>query len=406
MGYRRRRRYPTDPLHELMVSLFSLVVGVSVFAFLFWVFSQPSAWKFTSGKPTVAPTVSPVSVGFSVDWVLLVGVFAMLLGAGGLLVLAAIILISSQNRRKRQKTSIAQTGTFSSTVMTNTPIGIERSQEQVITPRVEQYSTIPPIVDDDDELRLDARPIMYKTEQAFFFALLHAVRDDYYIFPQVPLKEFLPSDVIANAPRNMFSMCQDGIVDYVLADPNTLSGVVGFELDDSSHDQAYTKTKDRRKESLLKQSGIPLLRSRVGETWDSALLRQEIEQAAPSSVPRVFLADSERNFFQLLRDALKEHFIFPKIRLKLLIHSENRLPPAIYKTIRNNTVDFVIGHQRYLGALLAIELRDKLAHDQAKQNLLRSANIPLLCYDAQNPPTAAQLRQQIMSEIRANRERK
>lgn len=411
MGRYRRGRYSSreTPLQTLVIT-----VGAVLFVCLFtWIFAEPGMWNMGSllataskATPTTVPAQVPSDSGTMLGLIGVAGICAMFLGGGGLLLLAVVALIQSQNKQKRQTTSIAQTGVFSSTAVTGTPIIVEPRQDQVIAPRVEQYPAMPLAVDDDDRLRVDARPIMNKREQAFFYTLMHALKGDYYIFPQVPLKELLPSDMIASTPRDMLSMCRDGIVDYVLADPNTLSAVVGFELDDPSHDQAHAKTRDRKKELLLNQCGIPLLRSRVGETWDSALLRQEVERVTPLNVPRVFLADSERNLFRLLCDALNEHFIFPKIRLRQLIHSGNRLPIETYKTFKSDTVDFVIGHQRYLGALLAIELKGRLAHEQEKRNLLRSADIPLLCFDEQNLPTAAQLRQQILSEIRVNRERK
>jgi hypothetical protein len=412
MGYRRRRRYSDNPLRELELTLLSLLVFICVFAYLFWTFSQPNAWVFSIGKPTPVPTTGPIVSTASSDGIanliLVGGLGAILLGGGGLFLLVLAILTQSHKTQKKEAISIDKPSVAFSTSATTSSIVLESSSPEVIAQKTKdsQACQVRPPEDDDIELPVDARPIMTKREQAFFYTLLHALRDDYYVFPQLPLKELLPGNTSANLSQDLSRMYNDGIVDYVIADPNTLSVVVGVELDDSSHDQTHARARDRRKELLLNQCEIPLLRSRVGETWDSAVLRQEIDKAVPSSVPRVFLGNSERDFFRLLRGALDEHFIFPKVRLSQLIRREDLLPFETYKTFKSDVVDFVIGHQRYLGALLAIELEKASTYDQEKRHLLKSADIPLLYFDKQNPPSVAQLRQEILSAIRAKREKK
>jgi Protein of unknown function (DUF2726) len=410
MGYRRRRSYSNNPLRELELTLLSLLLFVCVFAYLFWTFSQPNAWVFPIGKPTPVPTTEPIvsnaSTDGSANLVLVGGFGAILLGGGGLFLLVLAVLTQSHKKQKNQASSINRDSILASTEASADSISVKPSPpKEIVLKEVPKSQIVHPTAEENTDLPVDARSVMFKSEQAFFYALLHALRNDYFIFPQVPLIELLGANASANLPKELLSMHRDGSVDYVLADPHTLSAVVGVELDDSSHDQTYTRVRDRKKETLLRQFGIPLIRSRVGETWDSALLRQEIDQVVSSSVPRVFLEDSERDFFRLLRGALNEHFIFPKVRLSQLIHRADLLPFKTYKTFKSDVVDFVIGHQRYLGALLAIELEKASTYDQEKGNLLKSADIPLLYFDMQNPPTVAQLRQEILSAIRAKREK-
>jgi very-short-patch-repair endonuclease len=390
----------------------SVVLTCCFMAYLTWSFSQPNAWISPIAKPTPIPTTDPIVSTASADGianlVLVGGLGAILLGGGGLFLMVLAVLTQSHKKQKNQASSINQDSVLASTVASANYISVTPSppKEVVSNEGVTQNQNMHPTVEENTDLPVDARPIMTKREQAFFYALLHALRNDLVIFPQVPLIELLGANATANLPKELFSMHRDGSVDYVLADPHTLSAVVCVELDDSSHDQTYTRVRDRKKEMLLGQFGIPLLRSRVGETWDSAVLRQEIDQVVPSSVPRIFLEDSERDFFRLLRGALNEHFVFPKVRLSQLIHRADLLPFETYKTFKSDVVDFVIGHQRYLDALLAIELEKASTYDQEKQKLLKSADIPLLYFDKQNPPSAAQLRQEILSAIRAKREKK
>jgi hypothetical protein len=118
---------------------------------------------------------------------------------------------------------------------------------------------------------------MTHAERAFFTFLQNAVKDSYHIFPQMPLNRLVKKKGML--PVEYYTMLENGSVDFVLAHPKYLNSVLAIELDDSSHSQAINKQRDQVKEALLKETGLPLIRFRVGDNWDSRQIRQKIDEA-------------------------------------------------------------------------------------------------------------------------------
>ncbi|MBI3913798.1 MAG: DUF2726 domain-containing protein [Chloroflexi bacterium] len=133
--------------------------------------------------------------------------------------------------------------------------------------------------------QLRPRPLMSDAERAFFHTLRQAVSSNYLVFPQVPIRQLIQRN--GEIPRSLYSMFQSGIIDFVLVDSKYLGTLAVIELDDKSHRQVTARDRDERKEMLLKQANIPLVRFRVGETWNAQQIRTQIDQAIQSAQAQV-----------------------------------------------------------------------------------------------------------------------
>ena len=68
-------------------------------------------------------------------------------------------------------------------------------------------------------------------------------------------------------------------VDFLLCDPGSMRPVLGFELDDASHERAGRQTRDRFVDQVFAAAGLPLLRVPVQAAYDTRALAEAIERA-------------------------------------------------------------------------------------------------------------------------------
>jgi hypothetical protein len=174
-------------------------------------------------------------------------------------------------------------------------------------------------------------------------------------------------------------MWQGGIADFVLGDLKTLDAVAVIELDDPSHKLANAYPRDQRKNQFLNYVGIPLLRFPSKHLWNVATIQEEIEREVGSmQYGSSFLEQHECELFHALRKAREDDFIFPKVSLKQIIRRAGWLPLETYKTLQDESVDFVITHSKYLGTRIVVELDDASDRDSEKIDLFEQARIPRL----------------------------
>ncbi|MDL1899040.1 DUF2726 domain-containing protein [Anaerolineae bacterium CFX7] len=141
-------------------------------------------------------------------------------------------------------------------------------------------------------LAVKSKPLMTDAERAFFHTLNSAVGNRYEIFPQLPF-----SSLVARTdklPPNVWGIVQNSRADFVLAHPKYLGVVAVIELDDSSHQQATTREKDSVKDRICADAKIPLLRFRVGEKWDAATIRAQIDQVTDFQKDGIATHSSQR----------------------------------------------------------------------------------------------------------------
>ena len=113
---------------------------------------------------------------------------------------------------------------------------------------------------------LQIRRVLSDAESAFYWTLKRAIGDRWVILPRVPLHRVFRR--VEHLPREMYTMLENGEVDFLLVHPRSWEPVCGIELDDSTHYSPTRRERDRRKEALFRAAGIPLLRWSTSERWD------------------------------------------------------------------------------------------------------------------------------------------
>jgi hypothetical protein len=116
----------------------------------------------------------------------------------------------------------------------------------------------------------------------------------------------------------------------------------------------------------------------------------------PKYRARVLLTANELEFFQRLRRALPDEYIFPQVALSALIgptsHGKRNLQD--FRKISQKRVDFAI-YTSSLELLALIELDDR-THDRAKDAkrdaFVASAGIRTLRFESRNKPNHAEIR--------------
>lgn len=113
----------------------------------------------------------------------------------------------------------------------------------------------------------------------FFRTLQSAVREDWIILSMVRL-----TDVIKVRPKTrQHQIWQSRIfgkhIDFVICDYETLEVKLAIELEDISRRRAERKSRDRFVNTALTAAGLPLLRVKVEEKYETSAIRKDIEEA-------------------------------------------------------------------------------------------------------------------------------
>jgi hypothetical protein len=104
--------------------------------------------------------------------------------------------------------------------------------------------------------------LMTEPERKCFYALVEAVGNKYWVFPQVHLAAFLDHKIVGQNWYGAFRHIDEKSVDFVLCDKQNLSLKLAIELDDRSHERPDRQERDREVERILKEAKMPLLRLR------------------------------------------------------------------------------------------------------------------------------------------------
>jgi len=118
--------------------------------------------------------------------------------------------------------------------------------------------------------------LLSPAEIAFLRSLQSAVREDWVIFSMVRLADIIKVRSKTRKSRSWNSRIQGKHLDFVLCDEETLEVKLAIELDDP----AEPKTdRDRFVYVALTAAGLPLLRVRVQDKYETTSLRKDIEDA-------------------------------------------------------------------------------------------------------------------------------
>jgi hypothetical protein len=112
----------------------------------------------------------------------------------------------------------------------------------------------------------------------FLRSLQLASREDWLIFSMVRL-----ADIIRVRPKTRKFQSWNGRIqgkhlDFVLCDPETLDVKLAIELEDGAA-PADRGRRDRFINTALAAAGVPLLRIRVQDKYETAVLRKDLEDA-------------------------------------------------------------------------------------------------------------------------------
>ena len=105
-------------------------------------------------------------------------------------------------------------------------------------------------------------PLLTEREQDFFWRLREAVRDDLVIAPQVVFGAFIKVKTTALTDKNHARhVVAHNRCDFLLCDKK-LKPVALVEVDDSTHNNFKARSKDRRRDDLMKAVGVAVIRYR------------------------------------------------------------------------------------------------------------------------------------------------
>ncbi len=115
-----------------------------------------------------------------------------------------------------------------------------------------------------------------KPEHECFDALMSAVGDKYYIFPQVKLDKFLDEHKKGQNWTTARRHINQKSVDFLLCDKVWLNPKLAIELDDSTHDRNDRRERDGEVERILTNCCFPLLRLHYSDVLSLESLKQKI----------------------------------------------------------------------------------------------------------------------------------
>lgn len=121
--------------------------------------------------------------------------------------------------------------------------------------------------------------LLSRAEHECYNAILKAVNQEYYVFPQVHLPTIVDSKITGQNWKGAFRHISQKSVDFVLCDKAYIAPKLAIELDDSTHERAERKERDQEVERILKVAGMPLLRLRNNGSFDPNELAQQIKTA-------------------------------------------------------------------------------------------------------------------------------
>lgn len=126
------------------------------------------------------------------------------------------------------------------------------------------------------------RPIrlLSDSEAAFYWTLRKAVGDRWVIAVKIPLARIMKRS--RYLPSGLHHMLENGHVDFLLLHPRSWEPVAAIELDDTTHLSPIRRERDQRKDELFRLARVPLLRWRVGDSWNVEEIAQAVWRAVAS----------------------------------------------------------------------------------------------------------------------------
>lgn len=116
------------------------------------------------------------------------------------------------------------------------------------------------------------RTFFTRSEASFYQQLCREIRPGHVVFPKVRLWDLIEITATGSEAASARGRISQKHVDFVLCDEHYVP-YLAIELDGKSHDRPTQQRSDVVKEAALHAAGLPLLRFRVGETWDFSRIK-------------------------------------------------------------------------------------------------------------------------------------
>ena len=118
--------------------------------------------------------------------------------------------------------------------------------------------------------------IITRAEHECFDALMTAIGNDYFVFPQIHLSSILDHKIAGQYWKASFGHINQKSVDFILCDKKYLSPKLAIELDDISHKAVKRIWRDTEVERIFKDVELPLLRLENHGSFNSKELAEKI----------------------------------------------------------------------------------------------------------------------------------
>ncbi len=120
--------------------------------------------------------------------------------------------------------------------------------------------------------------LLSPAEINFLRTLQIAAREDWLIFSMVRLADIIKVRARTRKFQSWNSRLQGKHLDFVLCDVETLDVKLAIELEDASS-AVGRGSRDRFVNNALAAAGVPLLRVKIQDKYETAVLRKDLEDA-------------------------------------------------------------------------------------------------------------------------------
>lgn len=121
--------------------------------------------------------------------------------------------------------------------------------------------------------------LLSPAESNFLRVLYAAAREDWLVFAMVRLADVIKVRSKTRQSAAWTTKIAGKHIDFVLCDPETLEVKLAIELDDPAALTPEKRERNRFVTTALSASGLPLLRIRAEEKYETAALRKDVEDA-------------------------------------------------------------------------------------------------------------------------------
>jgi hypothetical protein len=126
----------------------------------------------------------------------------------------------------------------------------------------------------------ERRGVLLSPAEINFLRTLHlAARENWIVFSMVRLADVIKVRAKTRKSYSWNNRIQNKHIDFVLCDYETLEVKLAIELDHSAQRRPERQRRDRFVSVALTAAGLPLLRVRVQDKYETAAIRKDIEDA-------------------------------------------------------------------------------------------------------------------------------